>query len=124
MNRLQSRLFSGDPKLEAAAISNSAHIVPSAIGMHVSKIQQALISIENALIDFMELKAKRYGPSTASAVLAYKRKRNIINRSYQTQADNIVGIMTVAALDKELLQKERKPVFARSMRCLPVRPAT
>jgi hypothetical protein len=124
VNRLQSRLFSGDPKLEAAAVSNSAHIVPGGMGAHVAKIQRALISIDSALIDFMELKANRYGQSTASAVLAYKKKRNIINRSYQTQADNIVGIMTVTALDKELLQKERQPVFARSMRCLPVRPAT
>lgn len=124
MNRLQSRLFSGDPKLEAAAGSNPAHIVPGAMGPHVAKIQQALISIDDALIDFMELKAKRYGQSTASAVLTYKRKRSIINRSYQTQADNIVGIMTIAALDKEMLKKEREPVFVRSMHCLPVRPAT
>lgn len=124
MARLQSRLFSGDPKLEAAAVSHSAHILPGAMGAHVSKIQQALASVDKALIDFMELKAKRYGPSTASAVLAYKKKRNVINRSYQMQADNIVGVMTVAALDKEVLQKERRPVFARTMQCLPVRPAT
>ena len=30
-------------------------------------------------------------PSTASAVLAYKQKRRIINFTYQTQADDIVG---------------------------------
>jgi hypothetical protein len=41
-----------------------------------------------------------YGPSTALCVLVYERKRQIINRSYQTQADNIVGRMTIASLDQ------------------------
>src|SRR5262249_41293895 len=40
---------------------------------------------------------------TAAAVLAYKRKRNIVNRTYQAQADNIVGKMTMAALDREMV---------------------
>jgi hypothetical protein len=44
----------------------------------------------------------QYGTQTANAVLAYKRKRNIINYSYQTQADNIVGKMTITSLDKGL----------------------
>src|SRR5947207_10279060 len=41
-----------------------------------------------------ELAATSYGPSTSAAVLAYKEKRDIVNRSYQTKPDNIVGIMT------------------------------
>ena len=44
-------------------------------------------------------------------MLAYKQKRNIINRSYQTKADNIVGKMTMAALDKEMLEAELTPVL-------------
>jgi hypothetical protein len=44
-----------------------------------------------------------YGHRTAAAVLAYKRARNIVNHKYQTQADNIVGKMTIAAFDRELL---------------------
>jgi peptidoglycan hydrolase-like protein with peptidoglycan-binding domain len=99
---LQSQLFRGDPKLEAAAVSDPAHIVPGAMGEHVRKIQQALIQLEGAAIDPDGV----YGPATAAAVLAYKQKRNIVNRSYQTQADNIVGKMTIAALDKEMLKKE------------------
>jgi peptidoglycan hydrolase-like protein with peptidoglycan-binding domain len=99
---LQSVLFHGDPKLEAAATSDPAHIVPGAVGDHVAKIQRALIQLDSARIDPTELQTTKYGPSTATAVLAYKRKRNIINRSYQAQADNIVGKMTVAALDDEL----------------------
>jgi len=100
---LQSQLFRGDPKLEAAAVSDPAHIVPGAAGEHVRKIQQALIALDGATI----AADGNYSPATAAAVLAYKRKRNIINPSYQTQADNIVGKMTMAALDREMLAKER-----------------
>jgi hypothetical protein len=104
---LQSQLFRGDPKLEAAAVSPQAHILPNSVGAHVGKIQQALIAVDDAAIDSGELAVRRYGPSTADAVLSYKTKRNIINRSYQTQADNIVGIMTMASLDKEMVQQEQ-----------------
>jgi peptidoglycan hydrolase-like protein with peptidoglycan-binding domain len=102
---LQSQLFGGDPKLEAAAVSDSAHIVQGARGEHVQKIQLALISIDDAAIAADGL----YGPATAAAVLAYKKKRGIINLSYQTQTDNIVGKMTIAALDREILDLERPP---------------
>ena len=95
---LQSQLFRGDPQLEAAAVSDPSHIVQGASGEHVRKIQQALIELDGATI-----KADgKFGPATAAAVLAYKRKRDIVNRAYQTEADNIVGKMTMAALDKEL----------------------
>ncbi len=50
-----------------------------------------------------------YGAKTAAAVLAYKQKRNIVNRAYQTTADNVVGKMTVVAIDKELLASEIVP---------------
>lgn len=113
---LQSHLFHGNPKLEAAAVSHPAHIVPGAVGEHVAKIQQALIVLDGAGIDPGELAPKRYGPSTANAVLSYKKKRNIINRSYQTQADNIVGIMTIAGLDKEMLQREQT-ITVETIRC-------
>jgi hypothetical protein len=44
-----------------------------------------------------------YGKATAAAVLTYKRKRNIINRQYQSTPDNIVGKMTINSLDKEVM---------------------
>ena len=103
---LQSQLFRGDPKLEAAAVSDPAHIVPGASGPHVGKIQLALIQLDRAVI----AQDSTYGPATAAAVLTYKQKRNIINRSYQTKEDNIVGKMTIAAMDKEMLAKEKKSV--------------
>ncbi|NOT57256.1 MAG: peptidoglycan-binding protein [Deltaproteobacteria bacterium] len=97
---LQSELFKGDPKLEAAAVSDPAHIVPGAAGPHVLKIQLALIQLDGATLTPDEV----YGPATAAAVLSYKRKRGIINRAYQSTPDNIVGKMTIAALDEELLK--------------------
>ncbi len=107
--KLQSKLFSGDPKLEAAASSDPAHITLGASGPHVQKIQTALILLDNATISADELRRTLYGTSTASAVLAYKKNRNIINRSRQTQADNIVGIMTMNSLDAEMLKRENIP---------------
>lgn len=102
---LRSELFRGDSKLEAAAISDPAHIVPGAVGEHVRKIQLALIQLNGAAI----IADGIYGPATAAAVLAYKQKRNIVNRSYQAKPDNIVGKMTIAALDREMFDKENQP---------------
>lgn len=111
---LQSQLFRGDVKLEAAATSDPAHIAPGASGEHVRKIQQALIQLDGAAISQDGV----YGPKTAAAALAYKKKRNIVNRSYQTEADNIVGKMTIAALDREMLGKEPQPSKLLSPCCV------
>jgi len=101
---LQSQFFRGDQKLEAAAVSDAAHILPGATGPHVRKIQSALFFLDGAAIALREVKQSIYGPSTAQAVLAYKQSRNIINRSYQSKADNIVGKMTMASLDRDMLE--------------------
>ena len=103
---LQSKLFRGDRALEAAAVSDSAHVTPGSLGRHVSKIQAALSFIDGAVISGLEIQRASYGPSTARMVLLYKQKRNIINRSYQTAADDIVGKMTIASLDREMLKQE------------------
>lgn len=113
---LQSQLFSGDRKLEACAVEDSAHILQGAVGEHVSKIQAALYTVDDSVMDAGELSSKSFGASTAAAVLAYKTERNIINRSYQTQPDDIVGKMTIAALDKELLDLENPP--AKGVGCV------
>ena len=118
---LKSELFAGDAKLEAAAISNPAHVVPGAVGPHVRKLQIALRRLDKATIDRGEIAAQRYGPSTAAAVLKYKQSRTIVNRSYQSSADNIVGIMTMARLDSDLAKFEadnpRELVAMRPFRC-------
>ena len=110
---LKSRLFRGDPKLEAAAASHAAHIARGASGKHVLKIQLAVARLDGVPITQDSI----YGPKTAAAVLAYKQKRNIVNPSYQTSADDIVGIMTMAALDKEMFQLENVPNSVRIIRC-------
>ncbi len=107
---LQSNLFIESRELQACLVSDAAHVTPGAVGPHVQRIQIALQDIDNAKIDPGELAARRYGPSTAAAVLAFKKKRNIINTSYQKTADNIVGKMTIAALDKEMLARQQPSI--------------
>lgn len=104
---LQSRLFAGDPKLEAAALFDPAHILPGSRGPHVGKIQIALNHLDNSRIAAQELEATLYGKSTADAVLNFKKKRAVINFGYQSSADNIVGKMTMAALDREVAAAEK-----------------
>jgi peptidoglycan hydrolase-like protein with peptidoglycan-binding domain len=103
---LSSRLFKGDAKLEACLVRDAAHVTQGQSGDHVSKIQSALLQLDGAKIDFAETASDNYGPSTAAAVLAYKTKRRIINHAYQAKADNIVGKMTIAALDREMTRLE------------------
>jgi hypothetical protein len=114
---LQSDLFKGDPRLESCLINDAAHVKQGAVGDYVSKIQVALLRIDSLLVDPSELRAKWYGPSTAAAVLAFKRKRGIINYSYQTEPDNIVGKMTIAALDREMLGKGNSYPQDEKRRC-------
>jgi peptidoglycan hydrolase-like protein with peptidoglycan-binding domain len=57
---LQSQLFHGDSKLEAAAMSDPAHIVQGATGEHVPKIQLALIQLDGAALK----PDGSYGPAT------------------------------------------------------------
>lgn len=103
---LRSRLFAGDPHLEACALRDSAHLTPGTKGTHVGKVQYSLDVIDQLKVARQELIEQVYGPSTAQAVLSFKSRRSIINRGYQSTADNIVGRMTIAALDAEMLQKQ------------------
>jgi peptidoglycan hydrolase-like protein with peptidoglycan-binding domain len=98
---LRCKLFIGDLALEAVATSNSAHILPGVSGNHVAKIQRALNVLDKAKL----IEDGIYGPATSAAVIGYKEKRGIINRSYQSQADNIVGVMTIRAIDEEMLTR-------------------
>ena len=108
---LRSKLFRDDTRLQACLVSDPAHVVPGSAGDFVGKIQRALTLIDGAQIGAGEQSTRRYGTSTAAAVLAYKRKRNIVNRSYQTQADDIVGRMTIESLDKEMAQREQRTII-------------
>ena len=113
---LRSNLFRDDPKLQACLTNDAAHVTQGARGGHVGRIQKALDALGDQIISQGETSTETYGPSTAAAVLAYKKKRNIINFSYQTHADNIVGKMTIASLDKEM-QELDKPPAVTSISC-------
>jgi hypothetical protein len=108
MNRLISDLFRGDPRLEKTLSSDQDHVVPGATGEFVSKIQYAVLTLQGGRIGAAELQARRYGPETAKAVLAYKTRRKIINTAYQQTPDNIVGKLTIRSLDSEMRAFETK----------------
>ena len=104
---LQSRLFRDDRRLQRCLIDHSAHVTPGSVGDYVTKIQTALVLADDLTIARPEIDRKTYGPSTTEAVLAFKQRRKIINRSYENKVDNIVGKMTITALDKEMQRVER-----------------
>ena len=106
---LRSRLFAGDRRLEACLVDDKAHLTPGTRGDFVSKVHTALFLVDGLNVDASDLRTQLYGPSTAAAVLAYKRKRHIVNPTYQRTEDDIVGKMTVASLDNEVALREAGP---------------
>lgn len=103
---LVSRLLSGNGRLQKCSVENPSHVQNGDKGEHVRLIQLALMVLDNADIADSEFSSSTYGPTTKDAVLAYKTKRSIINYSYQSKADAVVGIMTVRAMDAELAARE------------------
>lgn len=108
---LKAFMFKDDKALEAAASKHASHLLLGHTGAHVGKIQEALIMLDRAVISDVERLANSYGPSTAAAVLNYKTKRRIVNTSYQSAPDAVVGIMTMKALDDELFQYQQNADF-------------
>ena len=104
---LLSLTLAGNSLLQRCLVSDSAHVTLGSRGDHVGLIQKCVLVLGRENIAANEIRTRTYGPSTAAAVLAYKRDRQIINRAYQTQADNIVGKMTIARLDSEIAKVER-----------------
>ena len=103
---LTSRLFSKNAALQNCAVQDQGHLTPGSSGDAVALLQRALVAISQADISEQEIRKKFYGPTTAHAVLKYKSQRNIINRAYQTQPDDIVGKMTIVSLDQEMFRLE------------------
>ena len=99
---LQSKLFRGDAKLEAAAVSNPDHIVPGDRGPHVAKIQEAINTLDDADLDVNGI----YDPATAAAVANFKRHQEPPILNYEGKIDDIVGIKTTAALDAGMVVRE------------------
>ena len=105
---LVSRWFRGNARLQACLVSDPAHVVTGDSGDHVTLIQSALQVLEGAQISPEDMTGGIYGGSTAAAVLDFKTKREIINRAYQRAPDDIVGKMTIQALDQEIATRERQ----------------
>jgi hypothetical protein len=103
---LRSKLLKGDHRLQSCLVEDASHVTQGMTGPFVGRIQDALFVIDGLKVERSEQIGHRYGASTATAVLDYKTQRNIINPKYQSRPDNIVGKMTIAALDRELLKKE------------------
>lgn len=114
---LASNLLQSNERLNDCLIRDGAHLLPNDAGEHVRLVQIALRAIDGLVIDPAELASNSYGPSTAAAVLSYKTKRSIINRSRQSAPDNIVGKMTIAALDQDMLALEHTPPPAPRSPC-------
>ena len=106
MSNLLSDLFRGDPRLENCLLYDSAHVLKGDRGDFVSKIQYAVLVLAGGKIRGSEVSGKVYGEDTARLVKKYKVDRRIINYTYQQSADDIVGKMTIRALDSEMLAIE------------------
>lgn len=114
---LKSYLFADNARLNACLVHDQAHIKLGDSGDYVEPIQIALGHLDGLVIDDIELVSRRYGPSTAAAVLEYKKKRKIINHAYQSAEDDIVGKMTIASLDAEMEARQKAPVILYDARC-------
>lgn len=99
---LKSHLFNKNQALQACLVNDAAHITPGSKGEHVALVQSALVRLRYLSPESARKEATAYGTDTAKAVLVYKRQFDIVNRRYQTQADNIVGRMTIASLDHDI----------------------
>lgn len=111
---LKSNLFRGDQALEACLVDPAARVCEGAVGSHVSRIHTALYVMDRLDVSADELRSRRFGRSTAAAVLTFKTRRNIVNTPYQTRPDNIVDRMTIERLDSEMSVKESEPYRAPS----------
>lgn len=110
---LKSRLFQDDDRLQSCQVHDPSHLTLGTKGHHVRLVQTALVNLGFGGIDGQEYIGGIYGRTTAEAVLRFKTSRNIVNRSYQTQPDNIVGKMTITTLDKEIIEFENRLFFFR-----------
>jgi peptidoglycan hydrolase-like protein with peptidoglycan-binding domain len=108
---LKSKLFAGDARVEAIAYSDAQNVKYGDRGEYVRKIQLALNALTGAGLDADGI----FGSATQAAVLSFKTARGIINRSYQSAPDAIVGKMTIATLDNELcaLSEPSGPITLR-----------
>lgn len=96
-------------RLEQCLVSDPAHVTRGSSGDHVVLIQEALNKLRRLPNGegFRLAVTGTYDAPTADAVLTYKERRDIVARPRQGKADNVVGKMTIAALDDDMLSVEQ-----------------
>lgn len=57
---LRSQLFRGDRRLGRCAVNNADHVTPGTTGDFVSKIQEALVILDDAILTGTEISDRRY----------------------------------------------------------------
>jgi hypothetical protein len=107
---LRSKHFKDNQRLQMCLVDNAYHVVPGSRGEHVGLIQEALVILGAGIISADEIRNQFYGNTTVRSVRVFKGPpRNIINRTYQNAPDDIVGMMTIERLDKEMFEFENRP---------------
>jgi hypothetical protein len=108
MGVLTCKLFTKPPNqaLERCAEKDAHHITTGSVGEHVRRIQVALNELSNVFL----IPDGKYGNKTANAVVSFKEAQTPpLRQPGQRIADNIVGIRTVKALDKQMKDLEDAP---------------
>ena len=118
---LTSELFKNNNELQACAAKDSAHIVADEPplrrgvnnqGAHVALIHTALRRVMASPVFGLEEATETYGPKTAEVVRQFKAAQTppLLNKALgQTTPDNIVGKLTIAALDTAVSRKKQPP---------------
>jgi hypothetical protein len=76
-------------------------------GPHITRIQEALVKLlKGAQIPKSERDNQEFGAATEEILHFFKKDRGIVNRSYQSSADAIIGQMTMRQLDLEMRSLE------------------
>jgi hypothetical protein len=110
LKTLRSKHFKDNQKLQICLVDHAHHVVPGSRGEHVGLIQKALVILGAGIISGDEIRNQFYGNTTVRSVHVFKGPpRNIINRTYQNAPDDIVGMMTIERLDKEMFDFENRP---------------
>ena len=89
--------------IQACADRHEAHILPKSQGHYIWLIKLPLMIVLKRLPGAIATPdpddGRFFGKAMEYNVLQYKRIMKLVNHDYQNQADNIVGIMTIRALD-------------------------
>ena len=106
-----SKHFSGNAALEACLVKDSPHVVLGADVGRTWRRSSRRYSPSMAFDRGLRVHRRDLWPDDRCCCAQVQETHDIINRSYQQQADNIVGKMTIDSLDKGMLAAERTRKF-------------